>query len=71
MDKFYKILGLAVAGIIIIVIIGLLFSLPIMLLWNACLVPAIPAIAEIGWLQAWGINILFALLFARPTTSNK
>jgi len=50
-------------AIIIIVVVGLLFSLPVMLLWNSCLVPAITGIHEIGWLQAWGISVLTGLLF--------
>lgn len=63
METFVKLLGLAILGIITIVVLGLLFSLPVMLLWNACLVPAIPGVAQIGWLQAWGINILCGTLF--------
>lgn len=43
--------------------VGLLFSLPVMLLWNGCLVGAIGGVNEITWLQAWGILILFGLLF--------
>ena len=50
---------------------GLLFSVPVMLLWNGCLVPAIPAIAEIGLLQAWGIMILCSLLFKSTSATTK
>jgi hypothetical protein len=55
---------LALIGIVaLIVIVGLIMSFPVMLLWNGCLVGAIAGINEISWLQAWGIMILFGLLF--------
>lgn len=44
-------------------LISFLVSFPAMLLWNYCLVPAIPALAEVGWLQMWGISILAGLMF--------
>lgn len=40
------------------IVLSLLFSFPMMLLWNYCLVPAIPALAQVGWLQMWGIALL-------------
>lgn len=52
-----------VFAIALIVFLGLLLSLPIWLLWNSCLVPAVNGVNEIGWLQAWGLNILFQGLF--------
>lgn len=69
MDLFVKSLVFVFVGIAIIVFFGLLFSLPVMWLWNIALVPAIPSIAKIGWLQAWGILILCGLLF-KPSMSN-
>ena len=68
-EKFFAAVGIALAGLVIIVILGLLFSLPIMWLWNACLVPAVTGLHQVGWLQAWGIGILFSLLF-KPTSVN-
>ena len=59
METLVKFLG--VVGIIIL--LGLLLSLPIWLLWDACLVPAITGVNEISWLQAWGLNILCTGLF--------
>ena len=47
----------------LIIVVGFILSLPVMLLWNWCLVPAIPGINEIGWLQAWGILVLCNFLF--------
>lgn len=52
-----------------IVFIGLLFSLPVMWLWNGCLVGAISGVSEISWLQAWGIMILCGLLFKSSDAS--
>ena len=44
-------------------IVGAVFSFPVMLLWNGCLVPAITGVKEISWLQAWGLMILVNILF--------
>ena len=70
MKTFVSVIGLLGAAVGLIVFFGLLFSLPVMLLWNAALVPAIPGLMQIGWLQAWGILILCGFLF-KPTVSNK
>jgi len=63
MKVFANALALVIAGVFLIVFFGLLMSLPVMLLWNSCLVAAIPGIKEIGWIQAWGILVLSGLLF--------
>ena len=47
----------------VMIIISLVLSYPIMLLWNACLVPAIPAIHEVQWMQMFGIMTLVSVLF--------
>ena len=70
METVIKAVGLVIVAFAFIVIFGLLLSLPVMLLWNLCLVPAIPGVLEIGWLQAWGIMILCGFLF-KPITSSK
>jgi hypothetical protein len=55
---------IAIIGVVsLVVLLGLLFSLPVMLLWNGCLVGAITGVNEITWLQAWGLMVLFGLLF--------
>jgi hypothetical protein len=55
---------IALIGIVgLVVLLGLLFSLPVMLLWNSCFVTAVSGVNEISWLQAWGLMILFGLLF--------
>ena len=70
METVVKVIGIAVVGVVAIVVLGLILSLPVMWLWNACLVAAIPGIKEIGWLQAWGILILCGLLFKNSSSSS-
>jgi hypothetical protein len=43
----------------------------VMMLWNGCLVGAVDGVKEIGWLQAWGIQFLCALLFKSALTTKK
>lgn len=45
------------------ILLGIVLSFPIMLLWNYCLVPAVAGTNEITWLQAWGLYVLFNILF--------
>jgi len=71
METLFKIVGLLIAAVAVIVFFGLLFSLPVMWLWNIALVPAIPGLVQIGWLQAWGILILCGLLFKPSISNNK
>lgn len=70
METVVKVIGIAVVGVVAIVVLGLILSLPVMWLWNACLVAAIPGIKEIGWLQAWGILVLCGLLFKNSSSSS-
>lgn len=49
----------ALAGVLLV---SFLLSYPAMLLWNLCLVPAVPTLTEVGWLQMWGIAILIGIL---------
>jgi len=63
---------IALIGIIgLVVLLGLVLSLPVMLLWNYCLVGAISGVAEISWLQAWGIMVLFGILFKTNVETKK
>ena len=71
MNKLSELLALAITALITIITIGLLLSLPVMLLWNMCLVDALPAVKPIGWLQAWGIMTLSGLLFKNNASKNK
>lgn len=71
MKTLVQIVGLLSAAVGLVVFFGLLFSLPVMWLWNAALVPAVPGLVQIGWLQAWGILILCGLLFKPTVHSSK
>lgn len=66
-----QIAGLVLIAVVLVIVIGLLFSVPVMLLWNGCLVPAVTGLNEIGWLQAWGILVLCGLLFKTSTYTRK
>ena len=63
MNQVMQLIGAIVMLVATVVVFGLLLSLPVMLLWNYCLVGAIAGVASIGWLQAWGIMILCGFLF--------
>jgi hypothetical protein len=63
-------------GVIVGLIAGLLFlsfllSWPVMMLWNGCLVGAVDGVREVTWLQAWGLQFLFGLLFKAKVTTKK
>ena len=61
--NFVSAIGLALGGLAVIVLISFLLSYPVFLLWNGCLVGAITGVAEVTWLQAWGLSILCGFLF--------
>jgi hypothetical protein len=58
-----KIVNVLLLAIVLAILLGALFALPVMWLWNACLVPAVSGISEIGFLQAWGIYVLGNIMF--------
>ena len=64
MDKLFLALAGVVFGLLLIIVLGLLFAWPVLLLWNGCLVGAVAGITPLTsiW-QAWGILILCGLLF--------
>ena len=45
------------------IVVGAVLAYPMMLLWNGCLVPAIPGLKEVSFLQMWGLSILSNYLF--------
>lgn len=55
---------------VFIISIGLLFSLPVMLLWD-WLMPILFKLPKITWLQAWGLTVLCGLLFKNPSFNKK
>jgi hypothetical protein len=66
MEKLIVLVG----GITFLVFISFLLSWPVFMLWNGCLVDAVTGVKEVTWLQAWGLNILFGVMF-KPTVSSK
>ena len=56
-------------AIVMILLISFLYSWPVYMLWNGCLVSAIDSVKEVTWLQAWGLTVLTTFLF--KTTINK
>ena len=54
--------------LVILVLFSFLLAWPVMELWNQCLVPAVDGVNEIGWLQAWGLQFLFGILFKTTVT---
>lgn len=70
MNAFVTVMGAVVGFVLLVVVLGLIFALPVMWLWNACLVPAVTGVHEIGWIQAWGISILCSLLFKSSSSKD-
>ena len=71
MSKIFAQFGAAIVGILgLVVFLSFLLSWPVMMLWNGCLVGAIVGVREVTWLQAWGISVLFGLLFKSSTSSS-
>lgn len=71
MDKLFTIIGAIIFGLGGILVLSFLLSWPVYMLWNGCLVDAITGIREVTWLQAWGLNILFGIMFKSSTSSSK
>jgi hypothetical protein len=63
MSNFLVVLGALIVVGLAVCVAGLLFSIPVWLLWNGCIVGTVAGVGEITWLQSWGILILCGLLF--------
>ena len=64
-------LAAALVGIATLLFLSFVLSWPVMMLWNGCFVGAIDGVREITWLQAWGLQFLFNLLFKATLTTKK
>lgn len=68
--------GCLAAIIVFIILLGMVFgcycglAAIAMLLWNGCLVAAIPILCKVGFWQMFGIMILFNILFKHSTSSS-
>ena len=70
--KAFEIVITVLGGIVFLLTISFLLSWPVFMLWNGCLVDAVKGVQEVTWLQAWGLNILFGILFSKNfSKSNK
>jgi hypothetical protein len=69
--KLVELLIIVLGGILLLVGLSLLMSLPVYWLWNGCLVGAVDGVHEVTWLQAWGISFLFGMLFKNSNTKSK
>jgi hypothetical protein len=58
-------------GLLVAFIFGVFLAWPVQLLWNITLVPATTFLKPIGFFQAWGILVLFSILFKSTTVSSK
>jgi len=72
METLLKIVGGIVVFVVIVLAIGLLFSWPVYLLWNHCLVGTVSGITKLEsiW-HAWGMLILCGFLFKSSTSASK
>ena len=68
MKEVFATLVAIVAGFATLLFLSFVLSWPVMMLWNGCFVGAIDGVKDIGWLQAWGLQFLFALLFKTTIT---
>jgi len=69
MDDFAGCIFGLVVVVVVVAIVTLVPALFVFLLWN-WLVPAIIGLPAITFWQAWGITILFGLLFGRGSVSS-
>ena len=67
MDKILTVVG----AIAFVVFLSFLLSWPVYMLWNGCLVGAVTGVNEVTWLQAWGLNLLFGLMFGKSLSNSK
>lgn len=65
-----KIAMTILAGIAGLLALSFLWSWPVYMLWNGCLVDAVTGVREVTWLQAWGITVLCSFLF-KPSSVTK
>jgi len=70
MENFNRGLGLFAGGLALVLFFAAFLALPVMWLWNGCLVDVVDGIHPIGFWQALGLNILFRILFKTTSSSS-
>jgi len=71
MEKIVVVIGAVILGIVGILFLSFLLSWPVYMLWNGCLVGAVAGVAEVTWLQAWGLTVLCGFLFKPSVSASK
>lgn len=71
MKDMIEVVGAFVGLVAAVLFLSFVLAWPVMALWNQCLVPAMDGVKEIGWLQAWGLQFLFNILFKTSITTKK
>jgi hypothetical protein len=71
MQALVAAIGTVVLGLAALLFISFLLSWPVYMLWNGCLVGAVAGVAEVTWLQAWGLSILCGFLFKPHSVTTK
>ena len=59
------------AQLLLSVAVTLMAAYPASLLWNYCLVNAINGLVPVGWIQMFGIIVLFRLVFDTKVSFDK
>lgn len=62
MANMVRVLKAICFAIVCMVLTGFILAIPVMLLWNSCLVGAVAGVSVITWMKAWGLSVL-GLLF--------
>ena len=71
MQELIVAIGAFIGLVVTALFLSFLLAWPVMELWNQCLVPAMDGVKEIGWLQAWGLQFLFNILFKTSISTKK
>ena len=69
--QVFELLITVLGSIVFLLFISFLLSWPVFMLWNGCFVGAINGVNEVTWMQAWGLNILFGIMFSKNTSVSK
>jgi hypothetical protein len=70
MKQYASTISAAITLLAFILLFSFLFSYPLMMLWNLCLVPAVTGLNTVGWAQMWGISILTGIMFKTNVTKS-
>jgi len=69
--KVFELFITVIGGLVFLLFLSFLLSWPVYMLWNGCLVGAVAGVNEVTWLQAWGLNILFGVMFNSGSSRKK